>query len=368
MFTESLMRRTARRVIGTIDALAAPHGIDRYIEQVAPLWSTTEVRGRVVEVDRSAAGSIILTIEANGGWTGFAAGQYTQLSVEIDGVRHTRCYSMASAAGNSRRFQLGIKAHPHGIVSQYLVARAETGTIVGLTPAAGDFHLPAVRPTNTLLISGGSGITPVMAMLRTLCAEGHNQPVTFLHYATTPDAMLFRDEITAIEQTFVNVHVVTAFSQAPLAGQLTGLLDHAHLDAADPDWRQAQTFVCGPASLMDSARGLFDAAGCGERFHQEAFALPQFVGEAGTVGGSVRFSVCTTTVDNDGQPLLVQAEAAGLTPQSGCRMGICHTCIRSLSCGTVRDTVTGELTTATTSDVEIRICVSVPVGDVAVDL
>lgn len=377
MSTETLprRRRISRRIIGTIDAVAAPHGIDRYVEQFVPTWSSTEVRGRIVDVDRSALGSTILTIEANGNWTGFAPGQYTHLSVEIDGVRHTRCYSMASAAPaagdggrTARTFQLGIKAHPEGMVSQHLLAHATAGMVVGLTPAAGDFHLPAARPDRLLLISGGSGITPVLSMLRTLCDEGHRRPVAFLHYATTPDAVLFADELRALADAHDNVTLVTAFDQAPDAGDLVGLLSEDHLDAADPDWRDAEAYVCGPAPLMDAVRRHYESAGAAERFHQEAFTLPQFVTEAGEVAGTVAFGASGVTVDSDGRSLLEQAEGAGLTPNSGCRMGICHTCTRSLTSGCVRDVTTGELTTVNGSDVEIRVCVSVPVGDVSIDL
>lgn len=371
MFTDTRSRRSLRRVIRAADALAAPHGADRYLEQVLPTWSSTEVRGRVVAVDRSAPGSVALTIEPNGNWRGFLPGQYTQLSVEIDGVRHTRCYSMASAptapgGSAARTFELGIKAHPEGLVSRHLVANAMEGLVVGLTPAAGAFHLPHPRPARTLLISGGSGITPVLSMLRALCAEDHTEPVTFLHYATTPEAMLFRTAIEELAARHPHVRLLTAFDQEPATGDLQGLLDESHLDAADPHWRDAEAFVCGPAPLMDSVRGHYEGAGAAHRFHQEAFTLPQFVSEAGTVGGSVRFGSSGIVVDNDGRPLLDQAENAGLRPQHGCRMGICHTCSRSLTCGTVRDAVTGEL--ASEKDVEIRVCVSVPVGDVEIDL
>ena len=370
MFTETptLARRALRRTIAAVDAVAAPHGIDRYVEQVVPTWSSTEVRGRIVAVDRSATGSVGLTIEANGNWTGFRAGQYTQLTVEIDGVRHTRCYSMCSPAGSgtSRRFQVGIKAHPEGLVSRYLVANARPGMVVGLTSAAGAFHLPDACPSRVLLISGGSGITPVLSMLRTLCAEGHDGPVTFLHYNASPGAVLFADDITALAEAHQNVRVVTAYDQDPDAGDLIGRVCEAHLDAADPSWREAETYVCGPPPFMDAIRCCYEAAGGGERFHQEAFTLAEFVGDAGTVGGSIRFGASGLDIESDGRPLLEQAESAGLSPQHGCRMGICHTCPRKLVCGTVRDAVTGELTSDT--DVDVRICVSVPVGDVEIDL
>ena len=366
MFTQTLPQRAVRRAIAAVDALAAPHGVDRYVEQVAPMWSSTEVRGRITGVDRSANGSVVLTIEANGNWTGFRPGQYTQLTVEIDGVRHTRCYSMASAAtpDAGRTFQLGIKAHPDGLVSRHLLANARPGMVVGLTPAAGDFHLPDERPERLLLVSGGSGITPVLSMLRTLCAEGHRNPVTFLHYATSSDAVLFRDELARLDRAHDNVRVVTVFDDG--TGELTGLFCEQHLDAVEPRWREAEVYVCGPAPLMDSVHRHYEGAGAGDHFHQEAFTLPMLVGEAGSTGGSLRFGASGIEVASDGRVMLEQAEDAGLAPEHGCRMGICHTCTRSLTCGTVRNAVSGELTSD--PGVDVRICVSVPVGDVEIDL
>ncbi len=374
MFTESPSRRTVRstirstvrEMVSVLDAVAAPHGIDRHLEQIAPLWSTTEIRGRVVAVDRTAVGSTILTIKPNGNWAGFKAGQYTQLSVEIDGVRHTRCYSMANSASDTGTFQLGIKAHPHGLVSRHLLREARVGLVVGLSAPAGDFHLPDVRPDGVLLISGGSGITPVLSMLRTLVAEGHAGPISFVHYAPSPDAVLFSRELAAIAEANDNVQLFFGFDTAPHVGQLVGFLDTDHLDTVCSDWATTETFVCGPAPLMDSVAGCFDAAGATERFHQEAFTLPHFVSEAGTVDGSIRFGTSDLVIENDGRPILEQAEDAGLEPDSGCRMGICHTCTRSMTCGTVRDAVSGEVTSGT--NVEIRVCVSVPVGDIEIEL
>jgi ferredoxin len=116
---------------------------------------------------------------------------------------------------------------------------------------------------------------------------------------------------------------------------------------------------------MDSAREIFARRGRSDHLHTESFTLTRF-DPADPVDGTVRFGVSEMGVTSDGRPILLQAEAAGLAPLSGCRMGICHTCTRQLCTGTVRDAVTGDLTTG--PDADIRICVSVPVGDVEIDL
>jgi ferredoxin-NADP reductase len=369
MFTETQPRGRLRRAVQRLDAFATPHGIDRYVELVVPTWSSTEVRGRVTDVRHGTADSITLTIRPNGNWTGFTAGQFTQLTVEIDGVRHTRCYSMASSAHDDRAFELTVKAHPGGTVSRFLKDHAAPGLVVGLSPAAGEFTLPTLRPARVLLMSGGSGITPVMAMLRTLLEEGSPTAITFVHYALTEDDMIYRAELAALAATHPNLRLVRVFTDAPGTGDLDGFLTAEQLDAIDPAWRATETYLCGPAPLMEGARAIYEAAGVGEHLHTEAFTLTQVLAESGTAGGTLRFGTTGVDVANDGRPILEQAEAAGLEPQHGCRMGICHTCTRSLTCGTVRDVVTGDLTTAPAeTGVAIRICVNAPVGDAQIDL
>jgi stearoyl-CoA 9-desaturase NADPH oxidoreductase len=359
--------RTFRRAVRVIDLAATPYGVDRYVELVRPSWSSTEVRAKVVGVTRSTRRSVTLTLRPNGNWAGFTAGQYTQLTVEIDGVQHTRCYSMTNAAtARDGLIELSITAHPGGRVSQHLRQSARRGQTVRLTTAQGGFTLPAIEPDHLLLISGGSGITPVMSMLRTRCALGWEKPVTFLHYALTEPDMLYRRELDELVRTARNVTLVRVFTDEPGTGDLDGFLSGDQLDLAAPRWADSEAFVCGPAPLMASARSLFERQGRGEHLHTEAFTLAQFTAEAGPVDGTVRFGVSEIGRASDGRPLLLQAEAAGLTPLSGCRMGICHTCTRRLCAGVVRDAVTGALTNG--PDVNIRICVSVPVGDVEIDL
>jgi stearoyl-CoA 9-desaturase NADPH oxidoreductase len=365
--TGSLSRRVLRQAIRVFDVAATPYGVDRYVELVRPSWSSTEVRAKVVRVTRTTPRSVTLTLRPNGNWRGFRAGQYTQLSVEINGIRHTRCYSMTNAATTTDgRIELCITAQAQGRVSQHLWRTAGRGQTVALTQAQGIFTLPDAEPEHLLLISGGSGITPVLSMLRTRCALGWTRPVTFVHYALTASDMLYRDELEEMARTAPNVRLVRVFTDEPGTGDLDGFLSGRQLDQAGIDWRGAEAFVCGPTPLMDSARALFEAARRGDHLYTEVFTLTQFAAEAGTVDGAVRFAASEVGRPSDGMPLLLQAEAAGLRPLHGCRMGICHTCTRQLHSGIVRDIVTGELTTG--PDVNIRICVSVPVGDVEVDL
>jgi ferredoxin-NADP reductase len=353
--------------LGLFEALATPHGVDRYLELVNPMLTVRDLRAEVTEVHRSTADTVTLTLRPTRQWRGFQAGQFVQVTVEIDGVRRTRCYSPAcSQYRDDGRIELTIKAHPEGVVSQFLHANAAPGLVVGLAQADGAFRLPQKRPDNVLFISGGSGITPVLSMLRTLCDEGYPGHVTFLHYGDTERDISYRNELAALAAQHDNVRLVLAYTDQADGGDLHGYFDQEHLDAVAPWHADAETFLCGPPGMMTSVRSLFAERGLSDRLHFEDFAPAPVVADGDTPTGALTFERSGRSADNNGATLLEQAEGAGLTPEYGCRMGICFTCTKIKTSGCTRNIRTGA--TDADPDTEIQLCISVPVGDVAIDL
>lgn len=363
-------RRTGfgRRIIrsGALDLLAGPAGLDGYLEQIRPTWAIRDCRAEVVRVERTTPDSVTLSLRANRAWRGFRAGQFLQIGVEIDGARRTRCYSPASAARGGRDLEISVKSHPEGLVSNHLIESARPGMVVALAQAEGDFHLPENRPDRTLLISGGSGVTPVMSMLRTLCAEDHRAPVTFLHFAPDPVRAVYREELERIQHRHPNVKLVRSYTRANGAGEADGHLSAELLRRTEPRFAEAETFACGPPALLDTVRELWSAEGLESRLHVESFVPPTLAPPSGIPEGQIHFGESDLRIENSGAPLLEQAEGAGLTPASGCRMGICHTCTCRKQAGVVRNLATGEVSSDDEED--IQICVSAPVGDVVVEL
>lgn len=358
--------RMGRRLLSleTLETLVAPNGFDRYGELLDPVWSMRDVRAKIESVRRTTPRSITLTLRPNSNWQGFEAGQHVGLTVEVDGVLQTRFYSPASSALRSDGLiELTVTAHPEGKVSQHLLVHADVGAVVGLSPAEGEFVLPEQRPRKLLLIGGGSGITPVMSMLRTLSDEGFDGEITFVHYARTAKDAIYAAELN----TFPDVHVKQIFTRAGGAkNALSGHLTREQLAKIDPDYAAAEAFVCGPNSLIEAAERIWSAEGIRERLHTESFVLPEPVIVAGDATGSVTFSKSEVQSANDGTTLLDQAEAAGLSPRCGCRMGICHTCIAHIDEGAVRDVRTGEVKTV--KNEYVQICVNAPVGDIDINL
>lgn len=357
MFTQTLARRVLRSPL--VNLLTGPHGVDRYTELVEPTWTRGDARARVIAVRRQTPRSVTLTLDPNEAFTGsrpgFRAGQHINLSVEINGRRRTRCYSPAGAEG-ARHLELTIGRHDGGLVSTYLCDHAYPGMVLGLDSVGGDFVLPATPPRRILLVSGGSGITPVMSMLRTLRAQAFTGEIAFVHYARSAEDACYRDELA----TMTGVRVLHGYTRSAAGADLDGYFGPAHLAAAFPDVAPDAVFVCGPPALVDAVRELRPDA------QSESFVPPAFTVPAEATGGTVTFTDSDVEVIDDGQPLLVQAEAAGLTPESGCRMGICHSCTRFKASGVVRNLITGAVSTADCED--IQICVTAPVGDVAIDL
>jgi ferredoxin-NADP reductase len=347
MFTHTLTRRVLKSPL--VDLLTGPHGVDRYTELVAPTWTASDARAKIIAVRRQTPRSVTLTLEPNRVFTGFRAGQHINLTVEIDGRRRTRPYSPASAEG-SPYIELTIGRHDGGLVSTYLCERARPGMVVGLDSVGGDFVLPATRPRRILFVSGGSGITPVMSMLRTLRSEGFTGDVAFLHYARSAAEACYRNELAAMP----GVRVLHGYTRTTGGSDVDGRFGPAHLAAAMPN--PDAVFACGPPELVAAVREHCD------NVSSESFVPPVFAVAAETSGGSVIFADSGVEVTDDGRPLLDQAEAAGLTPESGCRMGICHSCTRRKTRGAVRNLITGAVSSAEEEDVQL--CVSVPVGDV----
>jgi ferredoxin-NADP reductase len=355
--TSSLLRSRA------LAALTAPHGVDRYLEQVNPMWAAHEVRARIVDIHREVdvAGHPVvatLTLQPTSTWRGHRAGQHVQLGVEVEGARRTtRVFTISSPDSQpGDRFTVTMRANPDGVVSRFLTERARPGTMVHLSQAQGDFVLPDRVPEHVVFITGGSGITPAMSMLRSLQRRTHRGRVTFIHYAQSPEHLIFAEELDDVRRSGhgVDLHVLH-----PELGDPN--LSPAYLERLVPGYRDLPTWACGPAPMIEAVHAAYDGS---EALHVEYFKPPRTA--AGEAGGDVEFTRSGKAGANTGASLLEQAEALGLRPEFGCRMGICFSCTSRKSEGTVRNVLTGE--ESSLPDEDIRICVSAPVGDCAVDL
>jgi len=362
---EKKRRRNLRqRLLDAVTWLTTPLLPDDYLGLINPLWSSRELRGRLEAVQPETADAASLVIRPGLGWAGHRAGQYVRVGVDIDGVRHWRSYSLSSPPQRTDGcVTITVKAAPDGLVSPYLVRRLAPGAIVHLAPAEGRFVLPQALPPRLLFVTAGSGITPVAAILRSLAVRGEMPDVVLVHSAPTPEDVIFGTELRTLAARFPSLRLHERHTR--VGGRRgRGRFTVAQLPDICPDWSQRHAWVCGPAGMLDDAERHWRGAGIADRLHVERFRPA--VGSAGGAGGRVRFVASGREVDADGgTPLLVVGEDAGVLMPSGCRMGICYSCVTRLRSGRVRDLRSGQ--EHGDEGELIQTCVSAAAGTVEVE-
>ena len=356
-------RRVRDRLRAVAEAALTPLDLDDVLDVFHPLRSGAELRGRIVAVQPETAESATILIKPSKDWAGHVPGQYVRVGAEVEGVRLWRTYSLTHGPRPDRCISLTVKAIPDGVVSNHLVHSARPGQMVQLQQAEGEFVLPQPLPGKLLLVTAGSGITPVIGMLRNLFSRSAkvDTDITLVHVNVNADTAMFRDELRAHDAAG-NIRLVERYDESH------GLLDVADLETLVPDLDARLTYACGPAGLLDALEAHHAERGLElttERFRPAVFAEP---GE----GGTVAFA-SGVIVDADGStPILDAAEGAGVLMPSGCRMGICMGCVLPLKEGAVRDLRNGAITVAVPGEtgpagVQIQTCINAAAGACTID-
>ncbi|MDQ0754582.1 ferredoxin reductase [Arthrobacter sp. B3I4] len=351
-----------RKLARAASLLTTPLAPEDILSLFNPVYSARQLRGVVTRVVPETADSATIFFRPGRGWQAHRAGQWARIGVELNGVRHWRSYSLSAPAGEDP----AITVTDMGAVSGVLVRTTKPGDVLFLAPPQGDFVLPE-HPRPLLMLTAGSGITPVMSMIRTLVPRRPDADVVLIHTARTAEEAIFREELAELADQFPNFKVTHWFS-----GE-RGRLDFgtpAELDRLCPDWRNRAAYACGPEGFLDDAEALWESRTAPENTDAgltiERFSTSLAGGE-GHDGGLVTFEASDREVDADGDtPLLDVGEDAGVLMPSGCRMGICHSCLTPLRAGQVRDLRTGEVHGEPGQ--LIQTCVSAAAGPVNLEL
>lgn len=358
-----LFDRTPTRVTAILNRFSQPLPIDAYRSVANPLWHR-EPRGVIEAVTPLTPTAVAIRIRTNRAWPGHRAGQFVTLGVEVGGVRHHRCYSITSPAGTAgeQTIEIAVQHVGGGLVSGHLTGSAAVGDVLHLGEPGGDFTLPTFVPDRLLFISGGSGVTPLIGMLRTLADRPPHTQVTVVHHAPTAEHTMFGAELSrlAAANSWLTLHLVrTREDGAHLSAD--------RLDALCPDWRDRDAYVCGPSSLVGFVTDHWAEHHSLDRLHLERFTLdlPAIpTTDDSTVSASfVRAATSTTT--STGTTLLEAAESAGVAAPYGCRTGVCHTCSTRLVSGCTTDVRDGRVSEPGT---HVQLCVSRPLTDVVLDV
>ncbi|NGY03490.1 ferredoxin reductase [Solimonas terrae] len=328
-----------------------------------PRWSLTEIRAEVVGREQQTADTLRFWLRPNRRWKGFRAGQHVAITAEIDGVRHTRVYSLSCDPAVPGLLTLTVKRQADGRVSNWLHDQLRVGSIVTLGDADGDFVLPT-HGGPLLLLSAGSGITPMLALLYELRARVRagdtEQDIVLVHVCRDAGDQIFANEVRELAADWPALRIETWHSASRGRPAPDALL------AAVPDYATRDTFLCGPSAFMADIEAHWADRGITERLRLERFgAAPRRLetGDASEVRCARSERIFTTEA---GEALLPAAERAGLKPAYGCRIGVCRTCLCHKRGGTVENLVTGER--SGNGDEWIRLCVSTPRSDLELEI
>ncbi len=357
--TQALTSRITDRAVDFMSLVTTPLLPSDYLDLVSPLRAGAELRGRIVALHPETRDATTVVIEPGRGWAGHVPGQYIRIGIDVNGVRQWRAYSLTSPVDRPDGcIAITVKAIPDGKVSNHLVRRARPGALVHLDQACGEFVLPEQVPAKVLFVTAGSGVTPVMGMLRNVPAGLGD--IVVVHSAPTAGDVIFGGELRKL----------AAAGRIELIERHTdhdGMLDTGELAALVPDLDERETWACGPAPMLDALEARWAERGIPARLHTERFRPT--VAATGE-GGTVSFTDSDVELQLDGATSLLDAgEDAGVLMPSGCRMGICFGCVAPLREGTVRDLRNGECTTAAPGDgVLVQTCVSAAAGPCQIEL
>lgn len=340
---------------------------------------------RVVEVERLTPDAVRIALEP---WTTldagaapgrFRAGQFLTVEVEIDGTLHRRPYSLCSDPADPTRLAIAVKRVEGGLVSNHLNDTVDVGDTLAVRGPSGRFGrtLDLASTAPLVLVAGGSGITPLLAILRAALAGGRGsvEPITLVYANRRLQDVMFRDALDALSAAHPELRLVHILESAPSdwAGPV-GRIDAAALDAVAHE--HAEWCVCGPGPMMDAVRAALDGLGVPEaRIHEERFtAAPRPAGTDARLQQAhalavrdVDGRVVTATV-RPGVTLLEAGLSAGAPMPSSCRMGGCAACRCTLIEGAVEMDDPNCLTPGERARGEILSCVARPLTDVTVAL
>ena len=361
MAEKTAARLDWQRVRDLASRLTTPLHPDDYLSLINPLWSTRELRGRIERVIPETDDAATLIIKPGWGWTfDHQPGQYIGIGVEVEGRFHWRSYSLSSVPVRGKSsITITVRAMPEGFLSDHLVRGLEPGTIVRLAAPAGEFTLPDPPPEKSLFLVAGSGITPVMSMMRTLDRRDTMPDAVLVYSSPTEERMIFRDELRTLHEKHPSLTVIERFTD------IEGMFSLDQLDTVCSDWRERATWACGPAPMLDACEEFWEAAGLEKQLHLERFSLD--LGDSDAEGGTITFANSGKQVEIDGATTLLEAgEQAGVGMPYGCRIGICHTCTVVLAKGKIKDLRNGE--EHHDANEAVQTCVTAACGDVTLNI
>jgi ferredoxin-NADP reductase len=274
----------------------------------------------------------------------FEAGQFLTVQIEVGGRQHVRCYSISSSP--HERDHLEISVRRQGLVSGLLHATVRPGDRLLARKPGGHFVYPADVLRPIVLLGGGIGITPLIAMVRHALAADPGRQIALIYSCRHAGDVAFRDELLRLETAHASLRVViTTTGGTPAPGLRHGRIDAAIIRESVADPTDAVYMICGPLPMIDTSRALLAGLGVPEgQIRFEAFEAAAAAGArvpGGVPAVERKLTLARSRIEatiEPGESLLDAAEKAGADIPSVCRSGVCGTCRTRLVGGKARCT------------------------------
>jgi glycine betaine catabolism B len=277
----------------------------------------------------------------------FSAGQYFAFDMTIDGEAETRCYSISSSPMRRNAISFTVKRVAGGKASNWLHDTMMPGISIRATGPIGSFVRPQKGAGKYLLVSGGSGITPLMSMAREMADEGRPVDTVFLHAGRSPLDLVFRADLAAIAtrlKGFRQFLLPESLAGEPSWPGVAGRVSRPLLEIVVPDLAERIVMCCGPAPFMAAIKRTVTELGVSaDCYFEESFdavamdTAPENVPNSTTdTVYAVEFSKQKRTIDvSSQQTVLSAAKKGGIRLPSSCSTGLCGTCKSKLLSGSV---------------------------------
>ncbi|WP_456295396.1 hybrid-cluster NAD(P)-dependent oxidoreductase [Vibrio sp. AK197] len=256
----------------------------------------------------------------------YQPGQHLPIQLQVGNQKISRYYTLSSSPSRPRRVAISVKRIDGGEVSNWLQDNLHVGDVLMAEQPNGTFHLaPHHHNQPLLLLSAGSGVTPMLSMLRYLSDQKQMDDVVFYHQCRSVEDIPCLAELDELKRQHPGLKVLICLTQAPVDWfGLKGRISLSHIKQIK-DLEHRQVFVCGPEGFMAKAKNLMLKKGLPEeQYHQEAFGVARTQPQPFK---ALTLSVNGEVFQGDNQStLLEQAENAGVAIANSCRAGLCGSC------------------------------------------
>ncbi|AHK00591.1 hybrid-cluster NAD(P)-dependent oxidoreductase [Agrobacterium tumefaciens] len=313
-------------------------------------------------------------------WFRYLPGQFVTLELPVGKEPLYRTYTLSSSPSRPYALSVTVKAQATSIGTRWMFDNLKPGMKIRALGPLGDFSYVRHPGDKYLFISAGSGVTPMMSMVRDMSDRAPQSDIAFINCSRSPSDIVFRHELEYLARFMPKLSlgfIVENCGRTDLWSGLKGMVDKAKIALLSPDFMDRTVFCCGPEPFMAAIRSMLDASGFDmSRYHQESFspAAPVAVGESiHTVADGEALSMVGFTLSGKevpcqpGQTVLMTARAAGVRIGAACESGICGTCRVLKLSGEVEMNHNGGILDDEVDEGYILACCSRPLTDVKVE-